>query len=106
VRSQDDDGKSPAPACGFRQTGQAVHSAHLEVRNDELGARGASTASAFSPLSAPLTLWPAAVSRRENEFQNIRVVVDEEEWCSSWPRLFAFYDIALDRLQCLGCSLS
>src|SRR2546422_10688693 len=40
VRSQDDDGKSRRLLADFVKQGQTVHSAHLEIRNDELGARG------------------------------------------------------------------
>src|SRR2546422_4619539 len=78
VRSQDDDGKSRRLLADFVKQGQTVHSAHLEIRNDELGARGREHGERLLPAVRPLDAVARGGKSQGNEFQNIRIVVDEK----------------------------
>src|SRR5438046_2625242 len=78
MRGQDDDGKSRRLLADFVKQGQTVHSAHLEVGNDQLGARGREHGEGLLPAVRSLDAVARGGKSQGNEFQDIGIVVDEK----------------------------
>src|SRR5258706_3248958 len=78
VRSQDDDGKGGGLLADLVEQGQAVDSAHLEVRDDELWARRREHGQRLLAALGSLDAVAGGGKAQGNEFQDVRVVVDEK----------------------------
>src|SRR6266849_7113014 len=85
MRSQYDDGKSRRLLADFVKQGQTVHSAHLEVRNDQFRAPGREHGERLLAAGRSHDAVARGGKAQGNEFQDIRIVVDEK-YCAHLGR--------------------
>ena len=78
MRGEDDDRKGRRLLADLVKQGQAVHSAHLEVGDDELRSRSREDGERLLPAVRALDAVAGGGKSQGNEFQDIRIVVDEE----------------------------